>query len=77
MHTSKGSCHCLQQCPRLQELTVVIDTRDAEWIDVARPVRNHAMRYLCLGNSFLDDAKRVASILSAILPALKQVDPFC
>lgn len=34
------------------------------------------MDYLYLSNSFLDDAKRVASILCAILPSLKEVDLF-
>ncbi|KAF8550628.1 hypothetical protein OG21DRAFT_388947 [Imleria badia] len=70
-----GFCHLLQHCPRLQELTIVIDTRGSEWIDVTRPVvRNHRMFNLGLGNSFLDDLKHVASILCAIFPSLKEVD---
>ncbi|KAF8550849.1 hypothetical protein OG21DRAFT_1513521 [Imleria badia] len=49
-------------------------------VDVARPcggVRNHPVHYLCLANSFLDDTKRVASILFGTLAALKQVDTLC
>ncbi|KAF8550845.1 hypothetical protein OG21DRAFT_363701 [Imleria badia] len=73
--TLKGFCQLLQHCPHLQKLTIVIDATDSEWIDIARPcVRNHLMDYLCLGNSLLDDRKRVASILLAILPSLKELD---
>ncbi|KAF8554788.1 hypothetical protein OG21DRAFT_1508568 [Imleria badia] len=79
MPTLEGFCHLLLHCPRLHKLTIVIDARDAEWVEVACPwddVRNHPMNYLCLGNSFLDDAKRVASILST-LRSLKEVDTTC
>ncbi|KAF8550842.1 hypothetical protein OG21DRAFT_364179 [Imleria badia] len=76
--TFKGFCHLLQHCPRLQELSIVVDTRDSEWVDVVRPaVCNRMMHYLCLGNSFLDDPKRVASILFAILPSVKEINMTC
>lgn len=76
--TLKGFCHLLQHCPDLQELTIVIDTRDSDWIDVARPVVcNPLMHYVGLGNSFLDDSKRVAAILFAILPSVKEINTTC
>ncbi|KAF8547385.1 hypothetical protein OG21DRAFT_924774 [Imleria badia] len=75
MPTLRGFFHLLQHCPRLQELVIVVDTRDSEWIDVTCPVvRNHGMHNLGLGNSYLDDPKRVASILCAIFPSLEEVD---
>ena len=80
MPTLEGFCHLLLHCPRLRRLTIVIDARDSEWIDVTRPwdgVRgNHPMDFLRLGNSFIDNAKHVASILST-LPSLKEVDTSC
>lgn len=73
----KGFCHLLQHCPHLSHFTIVIDRGDSGWVNIAHSiVCNHLMDYLYLSNSFLDDAKRVASILCAILPSLKEVDLF-
>ncbi|KAF8550850.1 hypothetical protein OG21DRAFT_1499526 [Imleria badia] len=75
MPTFRGFCHLLQHCPHLQHLCIVIDTRDSEWVDVARPiVHNHGMHSLAFAYSSLDDPKRVASVLCAILPSLKKVN---
>ncbi|KAF8554790.1 hypothetical protein OG21DRAFT_1508570 [Imleria badia] len=77
MPTLKGVFHLLQHCQHLRQLTIAIDARGTEWVDAACPwdgVRNHPMDYLCLGNSFLNDSKRIASILSVMLPSLKEVD---
>lgn len=75
MPTFKGFFRLLQHCPGLQALAIVIDTRGSEWIDIARPVvRSHLLDDLGLGNSALDDPKRVASILRAVFPSLEEVN---
>ena len=75
--TFKGFFHLLRRCPHLEQLYINIDMRDTECVDVVRfygEVRNHVMRRLSLGNSLINDAKHVASILWVTLPSLKQVD---
>ncbi|KIJ61285.1 hypothetical protein HYDPIDRAFT_137858 [Hydnomerulius pinastri MD-312] len=76
--TFRGLFHLVRLCPNLRELSIVIDLTKTEWIDIRRPsdegVCNSALSTLILGNSPLDDPKRVAFILGAVFPCLAGIN---
>ncbi|KIK93225.1 hypothetical protein PAXRUDRAFT_527071 [Paxillus rubicundulus Ve08.2h10] len=77
MPTLKGLFQLVKICPLLTELSIVIDMEQSEWVDLHYPgdgVCNHALSMLILGNSRINDPKRVALILGAVFTALERVD---
>ncbi|KIJ11804.1 hypothetical protein PAXINDRAFT_181779 [Paxillus involutus ATCC 200175] len=77
MPTFRGLFQLVKICPLLRELSIVIDTTQSEWVDLHRPgdgVCNHVLSMLILGNSRIDDPKRVALILGAVFTVLEKVD---
>ena len=78
--TLQGFFHLLRHCAHLEQLVIVVDLRESEVVDTTRHtdgIDKHPLHHLCLGNSLIDDAKSVASILSALLPALERVGTSC
>ncbi|KAF9218794.1 hypothetical protein BS17DRAFT_479918 [Gyrodon lividus] len=75
--TFKGLFQLVKCCPLLRELSIVIDTKPSGWVDLHCPgdgVCNYILSMLILGNSLIDDPKRVALILGAVFPALEKVN---
>ena len=75
--TLQGFFHLLRHCPHLEQLVIVVDLRESEVVDITRhtdDISNYPLHHLSPGNSPVDDAKGVASMLWVFSPSLGRVD---
>ncbi|KAI0367381.1 hypothetical protein BV20DRAFT_560788 [Pilatotrama ljubarskyi] len=71
--TFRGLVHFVRRCPKLTELDLAVDMRAIPECDAAMKAGAPSVAHLGLYGSVVTDPMRVASALSLIFPALKQI----